>query len=322
MKTYYEILGVSPRADDATIRMAFRKAAKTFHPDLHGGDPSAAEHFKQVTAAHAVLTNPEQRAAFDQQLRLRRQLIWREWKITLASWAAAGLLSAGLAIAGVWVVGSMLSLKPMPRFAAPAANLATEPSELTGRDIGREGNPGPDPLVAHSLLIPAERFPAPQPLDQDQRPAPTDPVPLRREPLQTGIAGADPAEGVKPAHVSVAEPSSERRAPEPIAAAASRGEEVRHRRSTVTLIIGGQPSLRQIQLAGSQTHAQANGPTANPGVQGSYIFYERAGARCGTDGAVLDLAFAECGGQKAHRLNRRRRGKEGLGVRRGRVPRA
>ncbi|MDU1691790.1 MAG: J domain-containing protein, partial [Bradyrhizobium sp.] len=37
MKTHYQVLGVSPRADLDTIKRAFRRAAKAHHPDLTGG---------------------------------------------------------------------------------------------------------------------------------------------------------------------------------------------------------------------------------------------------------------------------------------------
>src|SRR6266571_8031476 len=38
MKTPYDVLGISPDADEKTIAIAFREAAKRCHPDLNPGD--------------------------------------------------------------------------------------------------------------------------------------------------------------------------------------------------------------------------------------------------------------------------------------------
>ena len=61
----YAILGVSRSASSEDIRAAYRKLAKSLHPDTHPGDKAAEERFKQVTAAFKLLSNPEQRAKFD-----------------------------------------------------------------------------------------------------------------------------------------------------------------------------------------------------------------------------------------------------------------
>ena len=49
----YSVLGITPSADDETIKKAYRKKCKEYHPDLHPDDPSAEEHFKEVQAATA-----------------------------------------------------------------------------------------------------------------------------------------------------------------------------------------------------------------------------------------------------------------------------
>ena len=69
MKSAYEILGVPEDATDRQIRIAFRRLSLTLHPDRPGGD---AERFKVVSAAHALLTNPKERAALDATLRDER----------------------------------------------------------------------------------------------------------------------------------------------------------------------------------------------------------------------------------------------------------
>ncbi|RJP32271.1 MAG: hypothetical protein C4547_14135 [Phycisphaerales bacterium] len=61
---YYKILGVSKDADDATIRRAYRRLAKQYHPDRNSS-PDAVRKFKEVQEAHAVLSDPEKRKQYD-----------------------------------------------------------------------------------------------------------------------------------------------------------------------------------------------------------------------------------------------------------------
>jgi hypothetical protein len=79
---YYELMQVSPNADEDTIRRIFRHLAKKCHPDHPQGDP---ERFRLLVEAHDTLTNPEARSAYD----LRYQRFWEaKWK--LASDASEG----------------------------------------------------------------------------------------------------------------------------------------------------------------------------------------------------------------------------------------
>lgn len=65
-RDYYEVLGIDKNADDATIKKAYRKAAKEYHPDLHPGDKQAEEKFKEVNEAYEVLSDSEKKARYDQ----------------------------------------------------------------------------------------------------------------------------------------------------------------------------------------------------------------------------------------------------------------
>jgi DnaJ-like protein len=72
---HYEILQLSPRADQGTIQRVFRHLAKRFHPDNHeSGD---ADRFKQVMEAFKVLSDPERRAQYDARYEDRREARWR-----------------------------------------------------------------------------------------------------------------------------------------------------------------------------------------------------------------------------------------------------
>ncbi len=63
---YYELLGVERGADEATLKSAYRKLAKKYHPDVNQGDAGAEQKFKQVSEAYDVLKDPQSRAAYDQ----------------------------------------------------------------------------------------------------------------------------------------------------------------------------------------------------------------------------------------------------------------
>ena len=65
-KDPYVILGVRPDADDATIKKAYRRLAQEHHPDRNEDDARAEERFKEVSAAYAVLSDPDRRRAYDE----------------------------------------------------------------------------------------------------------------------------------------------------------------------------------------------------------------------------------------------------------------
>jgi molecular chaperone DnaJ len=64
-RDYYDILGVSRDADEATIKKAFRRLARELHPDVNGQDPQAEEKFKEAAEAYEVLSDPDRRATYD-----------------------------------------------------------------------------------------------------------------------------------------------------------------------------------------------------------------------------------------------------------------
>lgn len=65
-RDYYEVLGVSKDADDATLKKAYRQVAKKYHPDMNPGDAEAEKKFKEASEAYAVLSDPEKRRQYDQ----------------------------------------------------------------------------------------------------------------------------------------------------------------------------------------------------------------------------------------------------------------
>jgi molecular chaperone DnaJ len=66
MRDLYEVLGVGRDAGDAEIKKAYRRLAMEYHPDRNPGDSKAEERFKEASTAYKVLSDPDQRARYDQ----------------------------------------------------------------------------------------------------------------------------------------------------------------------------------------------------------------------------------------------------------------
>ena len=63
---YYEVLGVAPDATSKQIKSAYRKLARTAHPDANPDDPTADQRFSDIAKAYEVLSEPEQRSEYDE----------------------------------------------------------------------------------------------------------------------------------------------------------------------------------------------------------------------------------------------------------------
>ena len=65
-RDYYDVLGIDRTADKNTIKKAYRKLAKRYHPDTNKDNPQAEEKFKEATEAYNVLSDPEKKKMYDQ----------------------------------------------------------------------------------------------------------------------------------------------------------------------------------------------------------------------------------------------------------------
>ena len=69
-RDYYEVLNVSRDASPSEIKAAYRKLAKTYHPDKFRGKPqeemkAAEEKFKEASEAFSVLSDDDKKARYD-----------------------------------------------------------------------------------------------------------------------------------------------------------------------------------------------------------------------------------------------------------------
>lgn len=68
MIDYYRVLGVRRSASKAEIRSAYRKLAKTLHPDFNAGSTTATREFALLSKAYHILIDPQERAYYDERL--------------------------------------------------------------------------------------------------------------------------------------------------------------------------------------------------------------------------------------------------------------
>ncbi len=65
MADFYDLLGVARDADADTLKRAYRRLARQYHPDVNK-DPGAEDRFKEIGRAYEVLSDPQSRARYDQ----------------------------------------------------------------------------------------------------------------------------------------------------------------------------------------------------------------------------------------------------------------
>jgi curved DNA-binding protein len=82
---YYDLMQISPNADDDTIKQMFRHLSKKCHPDYPHGNP---EQFRLLLEAYETLMNPEKRAGYDRKY----QSFWEaKWKLAANVSGGSGL---------------------------------------------------------------------------------------------------------------------------------------------------------------------------------------------------------------------------------------
>jgi len=136
MTTLYDLLGALPDDDADDLRAAFRKAAKASHPDVNPGDQQAAERFRRIVRANAILSDEQQRAAYDRLLEVARRQQSPEPKRSNFPGAIRRLAVDAIASAAVsaLLVGGYFLFKPV---ASPEVTEASrhEPAQATTTGI-------------------------------------------------------------------------------------------------------------------------------------------------------------------------------------------
>jgi curved DNA-binding protein len=145
-KDYYAALGVPPDADEKTIKQAYRKLARQYHPDVNPGDTQAEDRFKEVNEAYQALGDPERRRKYDelrqqyqqwQQRGAARDFNWGQWRATPGEQSYARTVSPEDLedmFGGSDVFSDFFSsIYGEPR--ARTAGRASEPRPRRGRDI-------------------------------------------------------------------------------------------------------------------------------------------------------------------------------------------
>ena len=64
-RDFYKLLGVERTANQGQIKHAYRKLAMKYHPDKNPGDEEAADKFKELSTAYAVLSDPNKKRQYD-----------------------------------------------------------------------------------------------------------------------------------------------------------------------------------------------------------------------------------------------------------------
>lgn len=85
MTDYYKLIGVAPGATQAEIKSAYRRLARERHPDVNAA-PEAERDFALIAHAYRILSNPQERARYDQiQRERRKQSAWNSSDSVLTS---------------------------------------------------------------------------------------------------------------------------------------------------------------------------------------------------------------------------------------------
>jgi curved DNA-binding protein CbpA len=163
-KDYYAILALSREATEEEIRKAYRRLALEWHPDRRPDDPRAADRFKEISEAYAVLINPARRREYDEASRIGATSAFRHsqddlFRDLFADPRASGIfedlarefermgmrvdgrtfrhtLFGGRAVVtgGVFVVSPLAILPPLFRIARAALGGVQGPAPVGGRE--------------------------------------------------------------------------------------------------------------------------------------------------------------------------------------------
>ena len=143
MTTLYDLLGALPDDDADGLRAAFRKAAKASHPDVNPGNPEAAQRFRRVVRANAILSDEQQRAAYDQLLEVARRQQSPEPKRSNVSGTIRRLATDAIASAAVSVllIGGYVLFRPVDGRPIASAEVTEVSRREPAQALGQHDQP-------------------------------------------------------------------------------------------------------------------------------------------------------------------------------------
>jgi len=198
MKTLYDLLGALPEDDAESIRAAFRRAAKANHPDRNPGDPDAPRRFRRIVRAHGILSDEQQRAAYDwlldialsqQGLKLKRGAFLDGVR------SAAVHAMTGAALAVGLLAAAYLLLVPDPRGLREPAQIAemSRPQAAPTASLLSTARPN-----AAEPASPHDKPDDGKAREEQENPAPSE-KPATPSPRSSDVVSALPGPGIAPA---------------------------------------------------------------------------------------------------------------------------
>jgi curved DNA-binding protein CbpA len=178
MKTLYDLLGALPLDNAEDLRSAFRRAVKGAHPDMRPGDPDAAEKFREIVRASEILGDTEQRAVYDDLLKLAhleqkpahpvaagmRKIVSGMIALSWASVVAVGGYLLFMSMSAAPVASIMAAFPPTSGHATmigkPVAPPASWPEKPPETILASYASAAPDLATNEDKSMPPEGFPA------------------------------------------------------------------------------------------------------------------------------------------------------------------
>ena len=189
MGTLYDLLGALPSDDAEGLRTAFRKAAKSTHPDINPDNTDAALRFRELVRAYDILTDVDQRATYDELLAIALQpppatqvqstrtyeVVGKYASNTMAATIISAVLVGGYTLFGLFskppsaaeIEAENIPGATLQAFAA-ALPVLPNPAET---HVQREGKPTSE-TAATPAVAPATKEAAPGPVGRFEQPVP------------------------------------------------------------------------------------------------------------------------------------------------------
>ncbi len=149
--THYDTLQVERGATGEGVRAAYRRLAQKFHPDKHPGRSAAAAVMAQLNQAYEVLSDPDQRSAYDQWLAAQElapvpaprfmpdRFGWGAWLVFATT--SLAVLTVGYVVLATWAPAAPAPQAPAVQRAAAATPSEPAPGLFAGPAVHQPAAP-------------------------------------------------------------------------------------------------------------------------------------------------------------------------------------